>query len=122
MEQEKKEILSPAALLPPEENAINSSRQAAVEDEDKGENAAKPLTFRGQPIAWVTVPQKKAVIHKSAFDEETKEVTEGIRHLIDYQNRQQTRGEFLAAAFPDYRKYPYKVHFKNDNVYRLSGN
>lgn len=122
MEQEKKEISSPAALLPPEEYTVNSSRQAAFEDEDKNENAAKSLTFRGQPIAWVTVPQKRTVIHKRAFDEETEEVTEGIRHLIDYQNRQQTRGEFLAAAFPDYRKCPYKIDFKNDDIYRLSGN
>ena len=85
--------------------------------------AAAPLLFRGKPIAWVEVPQKETIRHENAFgDDYIEERQSGVRHLITYENRNYTREEFLKFAFPDYKRSPYKVNFKTDDIFRLGGN
>lgn len=124
MEHEKKEIGASALLPLPNLNDL-PSREAAGEDkaQDNNASASAPLTFRGEPISWVTVPQNRTIVHANAIGMEDREEQEtGVRHLIEYQGKQQKRGEFLKTVFPDYKKYPYKVRFKNDDIFRLGGN
>lgn len=59
---------------------------------------------------------------KSAFGEDDTEDRNSTRHLILYEGKQQTRKEFLKSAFQEYRKYPCKVQFRTDDIYRLGGN
>lgn len=122
MDYEKKEIENPV-LLPV--GNLTGEPIAKAEPEGKGKNtgADKPLLFRSKPISWVTVSQTKLITHTNAFAEDVmEEETGGVRHLIQYENRQMSRTEFLKSVFPDYRKYPYKVQFKTDDIFRLGGN
>lgn len=122
MDYEKKENESPV-LLPVGNLTDQPIAKAEPEDEGKNTGADKPLLFRGKPISWVTVPQTKLITHANAFaEDETEEQTSGVRHLIQYDNRQMGRTEFLKLVFSDYRKYPYKVQFKTDDIFRLGGN
>ena len=75
--------------------------------------AAAPLLFRGKPITWV----------ENAFGEDyIEERQSGVAHLIAYENKHFTREEFLKSVFPDYKRHPYKVKFKTDDIFRLGGN
>ena len=122
MDYEKKENESPV-LLPVGSLTDQPIAKAEPEDEGKNTGADKPLLFRGKPISWVTIPQIKLITHANAFaEDETEEEAGGVRHLIQYENRQMSRTEFLKSVFPDYRKYPYKVQFKTDDIFRLGGN
>lgn len=122
MDYEKKENESPV-LLPVGNLTGEPIAKAEPEDEGKNTGADKLLLFRGKPISWVTVPQAKLITHANAFaEDETEEQTSGVRHLIQYDNRQMGRTEFLKLVFSDYRKYPYKVQFKTDDIFRLGGN
>ena len=112
-----------AALLPCRTKLCGQQEQSAAKNKITGTSAAKPLTFRGEPIEWVTVPKTKTAKTANAIGEdETEECCDGMRHLIAYQGKLQSREEFLKSVFPDYKKYPYKVRFQNDDIYRLSGN
>ena len=122
MENEKKEIESPV-LLPTGSLGDRPIETATLEDKATSERADTPLLFRSKPISWVTIPQKKIIAHANAFDDdEIEEQITGVRHLSQYDNRQMSRTEFLKSVFPEYRKYPYKVQFKNDDIFRLGGN
>ena len=90
----------------------------------EGAAPAAPLTFRDKPIAWVVAPTMRKSILPNAFGEdEIVEEQRGVKHLIDYEGKQFSREEFLTMAFPgEYKKYPYKVHFKSDDIFRLGGN
>ena len=91
--------------------------------EAEGESAAAPLLFRGRPIAWVDVPKTKSVIVPNAIGEDgTEERITGKQHLISYGGKRYQREEFLTAMFPDYKKFPYRVKFKNEDVFRLNAN
>lgn len=40
-------------------------------------------------------------------------------HRIFYEGQEYTREQFLKAHFENYKRYPYKVQFQNDNVFWL---
>lgn len=66
-----------------------------------GRGAAEPLTFRGEPIAWLTVPTTKTVATENAFgDKETSERPGRKNHFILYGGNQYKREEFYQMAFP----------------------
>ncbi|MFR3787376.1 MAG: hypothetical protein ACLTWR_08800 [Agathobaculum desmolans] len=90
----------------------------------EGAATAAPVPVRGKPASWVVVPIIKKTVFPNAFgaDEEEAEQS-GARHLIKYDGERQSRGEFLERLFPgEYKKYPYKVQFKTDDIFRLGGN
>lgn len=90
---------------------------------EPSESTAAPLIFRGKPIEWVEAPQKTTIIHKNAIGEDyIEERQSGVRHLIAYENKNLEREGFLKTVFPDYKKCPYKVNFKTDDIFRLGGN
>ena len=81
-------------------------------------------TFRGKPICWADVPKYKQVLYPNAFDLEHPDIEDefnGFHHYIQYDGNFYTREDFLKAAFPEYKKFPYKVKFPDDNVFYLSG-
>ena len=80
---------------------------------------ARQSTFRGKPIEWVQQP-KTAIIPAVCGDDDCENV--GKKNLISYDGQLFTRVEFLKYAFPEYRKYPYRVRFKTDDIFRLGGN
>ena len=105
----------------PLDNAV-SGRGAGPPSE--GESAAPPVFVRGKPASWVVVPIIKKTVFPNAFgaDEEEQE-QRGASHLIEYDGKRQSRGEFLERLCPgEYKKYPYKVCFKTDDIFRLGGN
>lgn len=69
--------------------------------ERAGRGAAEPLTFRGEPIAWLTVPTTKTVVTENAFgDNEASERPGRKNHFILYGGKQYKREEFYQMAFP----------------------
>lgn len=69
--------------------------------ERAGRGAAEPLTFRGEPIAWLTVPTTKTVVTENAFgDSEASERPGRKNHFILYGGNQYKREEFYQMAFP----------------------
>ena len=83
------------------------------------EQGQQQAIFRGRPIEWVQ--QAKTVINPAVCGDDDCENV-GIQNLISYDGQIFTRKEFLKYAFPEYRKYPYKVQFKTDDIFRLGGN
>lgn len=68
--------------------------------ERAGRGAAEPLTFRGKPIAWLTVPTTKTVVTANAFgDSEASERPGRKNHFILYGGNQYKREEFYQMAF-----------------------
>lgn len=105
----------------PLDNAVSGSGTAPP---GEGESAAPPVSVRGKPASWVVVPIIKKTVFPNAFgaDEEEQE-QRGASHLIEYDGKRQSRGEFLERLFPgEYKKYPYKVCFKTDDIFHLGGN
>lgn len=69
--------------------------------ERAGRGAAEPLTFRGEPIAWLTVPTTKTVVTENAFgDNEASERPGRKNHFILYGGKHYKREEFYQMAFP----------------------
>lgn len=69
--------------------------------ESAGRGAAEPPTFRGEPIAWLTVPTTKTVVTANAFgDSEASERPGRKNHFILYGGKQYKREEFYQMAFP----------------------
>ncbi len=63
--------------------------------------AAEEITFRGEPIAWLTVPTTKTVVTANAFgDSEASERPARKNHFILYGGNQYKREEFYQMAFP----------------------
>lgn len=68
--------------------------------ERAGRGAAEPLTFRGEPIAWLTVPTTKTVVTENAFgDSEASERPGRKNHFILYGGNQYKREDFYQMAF-----------------------
>lgn len=66
-----------------------------------GRGAAEPLTFRGELIAWLTVPATKTVVTENAFgDSEASERPGRKNHFILYGGNQYKREAFYQMAFP----------------------
>lgn len=62
---------------------------------------AEQLTFRGKPIAWLTVPTMKTVVTENAFgDSEASERPGRKNHFILYGGNQYKREAFYQMAFP----------------------
>ena len=62
--------------------------------------AAEEISFRGEPIAWLTVPTTKAVVTANAFgDSEASERPGRKNHFILYGGKQYKREEFYQMAF-----------------------
>ena len=69
--------------------------------ERAGRGAAEPLTFRGEPITWLTVPTTKTVVTDNAFgDSEASERLGRKNNFILYGGNQYKREEFYQMAFP----------------------
>ena len=69
--------------------------------ERAGRGAAEPLTFRGEPIAWLTVPTTKTVVTENAFgDSEASERPGRKNNFILYGGNQYKREAFYQMAFP----------------------
>lgn len=67
----------------------------------EGMTAAEEITFRGEPIAWLTVPTTKTVVTENAFgDSEASERPARKNHFILYGGNQYKREEFYQMAFP----------------------
>ena len=63
--------------------------------------AAEEITFRGEPIAWLTVPTTKTVVTANAFgDSEASERPGRKNNFILYGGNQYKREEFYQMAFP----------------------
>ena len=63
--------------------------------------AAEQSFFRGEPIAWLTVPTTKTVVTANAFGEsEASERPARKNHFILYGGNQYKREEFYQMAFP----------------------
>lgn len=68
--------------------------------ERAGRGAAEPLTFRGEPITWLTVPTTKTVVTENVFgDSEASERPARKNHFILYGGNQYKREEFYQMAF-----------------------
>ena len=64
-------------------------------------SAAEKTSFRGEPIAWLTVPTTKTVVTENAFgDNEASERPGRKNHFILYGGNQYKREEFYQMAFP----------------------
>ena len=74
--------------------------------ERAGRGAAEPTTaeqsfFRGEPIAWLTVPTTKTVVTANVFgDSEASERPGRKNNFILYGCNQYKREEFYQMAFP----------------------
>ena len=122
MDNEKKELDTSTPLPLDGKDCVPLHRAGAGEAEGAA-TAAAPLLFRGRPIAWVDVPKTKSMIVPNAIGEDgTEERITGKQHLISYEGKRYQREEFLTAMFPDYKKFPYRVKFKNEDVFRLNAN
>ena len=120
MDNEKKELDTSTPLPLDGKDCVPLHRAGAGQTEGAA-SAAAPLLFRGKPIAWVDVPKTKSVIVPNAIGEDgTEERITGKQHLISYGGKRYQREEFLTAMFPDYKKFPYRVKFKNEDVFRLN--
>lgn len=63
--------------------------------------AAEQSFFRGEPIAWLTVPTTKTVVTENAFgDSEASERPARKNHFILYGGNQYKREDFYQMAFP----------------------
>ena len=85
--------------------SMNGKKECAVNVplplERAGRGAAEPPTFRGEPIAWLTVPTTKTVVTANAFgDSEASERPGRKNHFILYGGNQYKREEFYQMAFP----------------------
>lgn len=121
MANEQKDLDASIPLPLDGKNCVPLHRAGAGQTE--GAASAAPLLFRGRPIAWVDVPKTKSVIVPNAIGEDgTEERITGKQHLISYGGKRYQREEFLTAMFPDYKKFPYRVKFKNEDVFRLNAN
>ena len=62
--------------------------------------AAEQCLFRGEPIAWLTVPTTKTVVTANAFgDSEASERPARKNHFILYGGKQYKREDFYQIAF-----------------------
>ena len=65
------------------------------------QSAAEQSFFRGEPIAWLTVPTTKTVVTENAFgDSEASERPGRKNNFILYGGNQYKREEFYQMAFP----------------------
>ena len=63
--------------------------------------AAEQCLFRGEPIAWLTVPTTKTVVTENAIgDSEASERPARKNNFILYGGNQYKREEFYQMAFP----------------------
>lgn len=63
--------------------------------------AVEQCLFRGEPIAWLTVPTTKTVVTENAFgDSEASERPGRKNHFILYGGKQYKREDFYQMAFP----------------------
>lgn len=96
-----------------------------AKDAEFEERKRNPL-FRGKLIKWVTEDKySKERITENAFDKDNPDIEQkmiGRQHLISYDGQIYTREQFLKSMYSEYKKYPYKVQFNNDNVFHLSSN
>lgn len=91
IENEKKESAANVPL------PLDRAERGAAE----GMTAAEEISFRGEPIAWVTVPTTKTVVTANAFgDSEASERPGRKNHFILYGGNQYKREEFYQMAFP----------------------
>ena len=69
--------------------------------ERAGRGAAEPLTFRGEPIAWLTVPTTKTVVTENAFgDSEASERPNGKEQWILFRSNRYKKEDFYKMVFP----------------------
>lgn len=63
--------------------------------------AAEEISFRGEPIAWLTVPTTKTVVTDNAYgDSEASKKPGRKNYFILYGGKQYKREEFYQMAFP----------------------
>lgn len=66
----------------------------------KGEAAAEPLTFRGQPIAWMVRQESRRVVEENAFGPDLIGQRPGRKkNLIAYGGKQYEREGFYMDLF-----------------------
>ena len=89
----------------------------------EAESAAAPLLFRGLPIVWTATRQTRRVAERNAVGPDTISERPGRKvNLIGYNGQTYQKEQFYRMAFSDYKKYPYRVNFLTDDVFRLGGN
>ena len=89
---EEKENTAPAP------RPLERAGRGAAEEQSP---AAEQSFFRGEPIAWLTVPTTKTVVTANAFgDSEASERPARKNHFILYGGNQYKREEFYQMAFP----------------------
>lgn len=80
------------------------------------------FTFRGKPIEWKIVEEVKTKEIPNAFTPDKPDIEEFIQknNYIVYDNKDYHGiDKFFQGVFPEYKKYPYKVNFLNDNIFYL---
>jgi hypothetical protein len=104
--------------------SVEKDREFINELQEQYEQEIEPnnTTFRGTEIEWITNNKYKTTITQNAFsptEPYKEEAFTGKNHLINYGDNSYTNEQFFKAMFADYKKYPYKVIFSNDNVFYL---
>lgn len=76
---------------------LDRAERGAAEEQ----TAAEQSFFRGEPIAWLTVPTTKTVVTANAFGgSEASERPARKNHFILYCGKQYKREAFYQMAFP----------------------
>lgn len=64
-------------------------------------SAAEKTSFRGEPIAWLTVPTTKTVVTENAFgDSEASERPNGKEQWILFRSNRYKKEDFYKMVFP----------------------
>lgn len=109
IEQDKK--------LPKHLRAIVYRRIEEELKKQKAREAEKKLIFKGYPIDWVEYSNTNSIVDaRDAIKKKDTNRKFGIRwNGVIYKPE-----DFFKKAFPDYKKYPYKVTFLNENIKYIS--
>ena len=63
--------------------------------------AAEEISFRGEPIAWLTVPTTKTVVTENAIgDSEASEMPSRKEQWILFRSNRYKKEDFYKMAFP----------------------
>ena len=86
-------------------------------------------TINGKTAEWVTIDnyRTKTVITENAIDKDEPDIEDRIyksklNHILYDGVVYKQREELLKVLFPEYKKFPLKVRFKNDDVFYLGSN
>ena len=81
--------------------SMNGQKDFAGVTAAEKQSAAEQSMFRGEPIAWLTVPTAKTVVTENAFgDSEASERPSRREQWILFRSNQYKKEDFYKMAFP----------------------